>query len=118
MKKFLELDLLKLHDRYLQCIVSDIFEFYNSQCPDYFNEVFCPVDDNGVATRCCNKKLKLSLRRSKLEMQSLSHVEPSTWNKLPNNLKTPISVNCFKHNIKKYFLKKLGETEVSIYSYT
>ena len=31
--------------------------------------------------------------------------------KLPNNLKTAISVNCFKHDIKKHFLKKLGETE-------
>ena len=32
----------------------------------------------------------------------------------------PISnydVNCFKDDIKKYFLKKLGETEADIYSY-
>ena len=29
-------------------IVSDIFKFYNNQCPDYFNEDFCPVDKNGV----------------------------------------------------------------------
>ena len=44
-------------------------------------------------------------------MQSLLYVGPSTWNKLPNNLKTATSVNSFKHAIKKYFLKKLGETE-------
>ena len=50
-------------------------------------------------------------------MQSLSFVGSSTWNKLPNNLKTATSVNCFKHDIKKYFLKKLGETEADIYSY-
>ena len=49
-------------------------------------------------------------------MQSLSHVWPSTWKKL-NNLKTATSVNCFKHDIEKYFLKKLGETEGDIYSY-
>ena len=91
-------------------------KFYNNQCPDYFNEVFCPVDDNGVATRYCDKKLKLPFRKSKLGMQSLSYVGPSTWNNLPNNLKTATSVNCFKHNIKKYFLKKLGETEADIYS--
>ena len=63
-------------------------KFYNNQCPDYFNEVFCPVDDNGVATRYCDKKLKLPFRKSKLGMQSLSYVGPSTWNNLPNNLKT------------------------------
>ena len=115
-KEFLELNWLNVHDRYLQFIVSDIFKFYNNQCPDYFNEVFCPVDDNGVATYCCNKKLKLPFLNSKLGMQSLSYVWPSTWKKF-NNLKTATSVNCFKHNIEKYFLKKLGETEGDIYSY-
>ena len=50
-------------------------------------------------------------------MQSLSYVGPSTWNKLPNNLKTATSVNCFKQEVKKYFPKKLRETEADIYSY-
>ena len=36
------------------------------------------------------------------------YVGHSTWKKLPNNLKTSTSVDCFKHDIKKYFLKKLG----------
>ena len=113
--EFLELNWLNVHDRYLQFIVSDVFKIYNNQCPDYFHEVFCPVGDNGVATRCCNKKLKLPFPKSKLGMQSLTYVGPSTWNKLPNNLKTATGVNCFKHSIKKYFLKKLSETEADIY---
>ena len=50
-------------------------------------------------------------------MESLSYVGPSTWNKLANNLTTNTSINCFKHNIKKYFLKKLSETQADIYSY-
>ena len=115
--EFLELNWLNVHDRYLQFIVSDIFKFYNNQCPDYFNEVFCPVDDNGVATRCCNKKLKLPFRKSKLGMQSLLYAGPSTRNKLPKDLKTATSINHFKHNINKHFLKKLSETETGIYSY-
>ena len=104
-KEFLELNWVNDHDRYLQFIVSDIFKFYNNQCPDYYNEIFCHVDDDGVATRCCKKKLKLTFRKSKLGMQSLSYVGPSTWNKLPNNLKTATSVNCLKHDIQKYFLR-------------
>ena len=44
------------------------------------------------------------------------YIGPSTWNKLSNNLKTASSLDCFKHNIKKYFIKKLGEMEVDIYS--
>ena len=115
--EFLELNWLNVHDRYLQFIVSDIFKFYNNQCPDYFSEVFCPVDTNEIAVCCCNKKMKLPFLKTKLGMQSLLYIGPSTWNKFPNNLKTATSINCFKHDIKKYFLKKLSETEVDIYSY-
>ena len=79
--EFLESNLLNVHDRYLQ-----------------FN-------DNRVATRCCNKKLKLPFRKSKLGMQSLSYVGPSTWNKLANSLKIVTSVNCFKACVH-YFLSK------------
>ena len=50
-------------------------------------------------------------------MQSLSYVGPSTWNKLPNDLKTANSINCFTHKIKKYFFQKLGKTETDIFIY-
>ena len=65
--EFLELNWLNVHDRYLKFSVSDIFKFHNNQCPNYFNEVFCAVDDNGVATHCCNKKNRnyLFLSRNK-----------------------------------------------------
>ena len=62
--------------------------------------------------------MKLPFHKVKLGMQSLLHVGPSTWSKLPNNVKTAASVNCFKYNIKKYFLEKLAETEADIYIYT
>ena len=48
-------------------------------------------------------------------MQSLLYKRPSTWNKLPNILKTTKILNCFKHDIKKHFLWKLSDTEVDIY---
>ena len=117
-KEFLRLNWLNVHDRHLQFIVSDIFKFQNDQCPDYFNEIFCPVGENGVITRSSNKKLKLPFRKTKLGIQSLSYVGPDTWNSLPDNLKSATSVNSFKHYIKKYFLKKLGNVEADIYSYS
>ena len=36
---------ITVRDRYLQFIVSDIFRFYNNQCPDYFNEVSGSIDN-------------------------------------------------------------------------
>ena len=59
-KEFIESNWLNVHDRYLQFIVSDIFKFYNSQCPEYFNEVFYPVDHDGVAMPSCNKNIEIT----------------------------------------------------------
>ena len=117
-KEFLQLNWLNVYTRYLQFIVSDIFKFQNDQCPDYFNEIFSPAGENSVTTRSSNKKLKLPFRKAKLGIQSLSYVRPNTWNSLPNNLKPATSVNSLRHYIKEYFLKKLGNVEADIYSYT
>ena len=91
----------------MQFIVSYIFKFQNDQCPDYSDELFCPVGENGVITCSSNKKLKLPFQKTKVGIQSLSYVGPNTWNSLPD-----------KHYIKEYFLKKLGNVEADIYSYT
>ena len=84
----------------------------------YFDELFCLVVENGIITHSSNKKLKLTLQKPKLGIQGLSNMGPNTCNSLPDNLKSATSVNSFKHYIKKYFLKKLGNVEANIYSYT
>ena len=56
-------------------IVSDIFKFYNDQCPDYCNELFYPVGKNCVSTPSSIKKLKLTFQKTKLGIQSLSYVK-------------------------------------------
>ena len=76
---------------------------------------FCPVGENSVITRSYNKKLKLPFRKTKLGIQSFSYMVPNTWNSLYNTLKS--SVNSFKHYLKEYFLKKLGNVDANIYSY-
>ena len=81
--------------------LSPIFlNFKTIKCPDYFNEIFSRVGENGVITRSSNKKLKLPFRKTKLGIQSLSYMGPNTWNSLPSNLKSATSVNSFKHYIK------------------
>ena len=97
--EFLQLNWLNVHDRYLQFIVSDIFQFQNDQCPGYFDELFCPVGENGVITRSFNKNLKRTFRKTKLGIQNLSYVAPNTWNSLPDNLKSATSINSFTHYI-------------------
>ena len=102
----------------MQFIASNIFKFQNDQCPDYFDELFCPVGEKGVITRSSDKTLKLPFRKTKLGIQRWSSVGPNTWDSIPDNLKSATSVNSFKHYIKEYFLKKLENVETDIYSYT
>ena len=103
----------------MQFIVSDIFKFQNGQYPNYFDELFCPVDENDVITRSSNKKIKSIFPKSKTRNPKLILCgTPNTWNSLPDNLKSATVDNSFKHYIKECFLKKLGNVEVDIYSYT
>ena len=84
----------------------------------YFDELFCPVGENCIIMHSSNKKLKLTFQKPNLGVQGLSNIGPNTCNSLPDNLKSATSVNSFKHYIKKYFQKKLGNIEANIYSYT
>ena len=59
---------------FLQFIVSDIFEFYSDQYPNYFNEVFCPVGDDSVTTCSYSKKLKLTFQKTRLRIKNLFYV--------------------------------------------
>ena len=96
-KEFLQLHWLNVHERYLQFIVSYIFKFENDRCSDYFDELFCPVGENGVIVRYSNKKLKLPFQKTKVGIQSLSYVGTNTLNNLPDNLKSATNVNSSKH---------------------
>ena len=49
MTEFLELNWLNVHGRYIQFFVFLICKIFSNQCPGYFDEVFCPVGNNGVA---------------------------------------------------------------------
>ena len=53
-KRVLQINWLKVHNRYLQFIVSDIFKY-----SEYFNEVFYPFGDKSVIKHSSNKKFKL-----------------------------------------------------------
>ena len=91
----LELNRLNVSDGYLQFIVSDTFKFYNSQCSDYLNEIFCTADDNGVLQR-------------KLELLGILGINSQIIVRL---LQAYIVLD------KTCLCKKSSDTEAYIYSY-
>ena len=73
------------------------------------NEVFSHAESNGIPTRCFYQKLKLPHRKTNQGLRALSYIGHSLWNKLDKSLKTSVSLNAFKHNLKDYYFKKANK---------
>ena len=103
-KHFEEINWLNVADRFTQLIISNVFNFFNSDCPEYMSELFSPADQYGPNTRFSYKKLIIPRRKTNAGLRSPSYIGASFWNKIPNYLKSSQNLNIFKHNVKKYFL--------------
>ena len=97
---------LPIHDRVNQCILSTIYKFHANNALDHMNEVFSHAESNEIPTRCPYQKLNLPYRKINQGLRALSYIGPSLWNKLDKSLKTSVSLNAFKHNLKDYYFKK------------
>ena len=75
------------------------------------NEFFTHAEPNGILTRCSYQKLKLPHRKANQGLRALSYIGPSLLNKLDKSLKTSVSLNAFKHNLKDYYFKKGNKKE-------
>ena len=78
-------------------------------------EIYHPNARIGSRTRNYFLKLKQPCRKTKQGQNCLSFIGPSTWNKLPDNIKNAKSLNSFKHKTKDHFLKELEKKENNIY---
>ena len=105
---FEKINWLLIHKRVSQCSLCSIYKFSTKSCPNYFDEIYVPLETNGVHTRSSYQKLNVPHRKTNVGQKALSYVGPSLWNNLKKTLKTSTSLNTFKHNIKKHFneLKK------------
>ena len=82
---FEEINWLKVNDRFSQSVMANVYNFFDSRCPEYMGEMFFPADQNGPNTRHSYKKLKIPSRRTNAGLNTLSYIGPSTWNKLPKS---------------------------------
>ena len=77
----------------------------------YFDEIYVPLETNGVHTRSSYQKLNVPHRKANVGEKTLSYVGPSLWNNLNKTLNTSTSLNAFKHNIKQHYFNELKEKE-------
>ena len=104
--------MIDFHNAFL----SSIYKFFNSESPEYFNEIYFPAEPSNINTRSSFQRLKQPLRKSNKGLNSASYSSPSLWNKLPVEIRRSGSINSFKQNIKNYYLPKMKLTGLLISS--
>ena len=67
-------------------------------------KVFEYASQRRISSKNNYAKLKVPFRKTTMGQKSLSYIGPSVSNKLPSSTKTNISLNKFKHDVKKNYL--------------
>ena len=62
--------------------------------------------ESSLSLRNSHQKLKQPFRKTKTGQNALSYIGLALWNKVPKEIKRTTSLNAFKHNLKKHYLKK------------
>ena len=103
---FDKINWLPIHERISQCSLRSIYKFFTKNCPknclkylNYFDEIYVPLDTNGVHTRSSYQKLNVPHRKTNVRQKALPYVGPSLWNNSNKTLKTSTSLNTLKHII-------------------
>ena len=49
--EFKEINCLNINERFSQCVLSSIDKFFNSESPEYFNEIYFPAEPSNINTQ-------------------------------------------------------------------
>ena len=99
---FKAINWLPVDQRVQQSLNVTVFKYVNKACPYYMKEVFEYASQERISSRNIYAKLKVPFRKTTTGQKSLSYIGPSVWNKLPSLMKRNISLNKFKHDVKKH----------------
>ena len=91
-KDFEKMSWLPIHERVSQCSLGSIYKFFTKNCPNSFDEIYVPLEANGVHTRSSYQNLNVPYRKTNVGQKALFYVGPSPWNNLNKMLKTSTSL--------------------------
>ena len=98
---------LPIKERVHQSILFHVYKSLNNDSPIYMSDMFKTASQSKTNTRQAYSRLIQPLRKTNMELNSISYLGLSLWNKLPENIKHSSSLITFKHKVKEYFLKNL-----------
>ena len=104
---FKTINWLSVDQRVQQRLNVTVFKYVNKACPYYMKEVFEYASQGRISSRNNYAKLKVPFRKTTMGQKSLSYIGPSIWNNLPRSMERSISLNKFKHDKKKHYLREL-----------
>ena len=110
-KDFEKINWLPIHERVLQCSLCSVYKFFTKSFPNYSDEIYVPLDLNGIHTCLSYQILNVPHRKTNVGQKALSHVGHYFRNNLSKTLKISTSLNAFKHNIKQHYFNELKKKE-------
>ena len=116
-EEFTEINWLPTLARVQRMVLCIVFKYFQKSCPIFIANLFSPFDHATRKTRSSVLRLLQPKKKTNEGLSSLSYVGPSYWNKLPMNFKTTISLNSFKHSIKKHFLNQIKDGSLPLFIY-
>ena len=114
--EFRKINWLPTKERFEQCLLVNIYKFFNKMAPVYYDEMYYPAV-RGQSTRFSFQKLILPSRCTNRGLRTLGYLGPRLWNGLHSGLKLSSDTNTFKHKIKDAFFARLQKEEDSPYIY-
>ena len=97
-KDFEKINWLSTHERISQCSLCSIYNFFVKNCPNYFDEIYVPLETNGVHTRSPYQKLNAPHRKTKTFL---------CWSLALEQFIQDFKTSTIRHNIKKHYFNEL-----------
>ena len=63
-KDFEKINWFPIHERVSECSLCSIYKFYTKNCPNYFDELYVPLETDRVHTRSSYQKLNVPHRKT------------------------------------------------------
>ena len=115
-QEFKKINWLPTKERFEQCLLVSIYQFFNKMAPEYLVEMYYPVEQ-GQKTRFSFQKLILPCRTTNRDLRMLSYLGPRLCYGLHTEIKSASRANNFKHKIKNNFFIQLQKKEDIPYIY-
>ena len=74
---FEKINWLPIHERISQCSLCSIYKFFAKNCPNYFDEIYVPLETNGIHTPSSYQKLSVSHRKTNVGQKALFYISLS-----------------------------------------